>query len=228
MPVPLRNIGLTAMEIATLDRIFPGRFIAGIGHGVQSWMGQAGVRVDSPMTLLREYTESLRQLLAGERVTVSGRYVSLDDVGLDWPPLTPPRLLLGGGGPKSVRMAAELGDGVMLSNALTDDEVRDICDRVATARQDVGASPGADIVACQIVVTGPGASERLDREVVIWGKEPGRGVGVAGGAEEIAASVRRLAGFGVTSVAIQPAVDEPDLEAFIDFLGGEVRPLLIS
>ncbi len=42
MPVPLRNVALTAMEVATIERLFPGRFQAVLGHGVQAWMGQVG------------------------------------------------------------------------------------------------------------------------------------------------------------------------------------------
>ena len=45
-------------------------------------------------------------------------------------------------------------------------------------------------------------------------------------AAEIAGRIRRLAGFGVTSVTIQPTEDEPDLEGFIGFLGRDVRPLV--
>ena len=44
LPVPLRNVALTAMELATLDRLHPGRLVPGIGHGIQGWMAQAGVR----------------------------------------------------------------------------------------------------------------------------------------------------------------------------------------
>ncbi|WP_206685918.1 LLM class flavin-dependent oxidoreductase [Kribbella qitaiheensis] len=40
LPIPLRNVAQAAMEIATIDRLFPGRFVAGIGHGVQPWMEQ--------------------------------------------------------------------------------------------------------------------------------------------------------------------------------------------
>src|SRR5919106_986275 len=47
LPVPLRNVALTAMETATLDRLFPGRAMIGVGHGLQGWMGQAGARVPS-------------------------------------------------------------------------------------------------------------------------------------------------------------------------------------
>ena len=227
LPVPLRNVGLTAMEIATLDRLFPGRFVAGVGQGVQSWMGQVGARVESPMTLLREYAGALRRLLNGERVSVAGRYVTLDDVALDWPPLTPPALLLGGAGPKSLQLAGELGDGTLLTGALTDDEVREACMLIAKANSG-GSSASAvhDILATQIVATGAGAQERVDAEVVKWEKEAGRGIGVAGDAATIAASVRRLASFGVTAVSVQPTEDEPDLAGFINFLGREVRPLL--
>ena len=49
LPVPLRNVALTAMEIATLSRLFPGRLLPGIGHGVQPWMAQVGGRVASPL-----------------------------------------------------------------------------------------------------------------------------------------------------------------------------------
>jgi alkanesulfonate monooxygenase SsuD/methylene tetrahydromethanopterin reductase-like flavin-dependent oxidoreductase (luciferase family) len=123
-PVPLRNPALAAMEIATVARMFPGRFLPGLGHGVIPWMVQAGAAVASPMTLLREYTVAVRALLAGERVTTEGRYVRLDDVALEWPPASPPPLLVGARGPKSVRLAGELADGLLLVASSTLDEVR--------------------------------------------------------------------------------------------------------
>lgn len=86
LPVPLRNVAITAMETATLHRLFPDRPIVAVGHGVQNWMGQVGARPDSPITLLREYTTALRALLRGESLTTAGRYVTLDKVALDWPP----------------------------------------------------------------------------------------------------------------------------------------------
>jgi alkanesulfonate monooxygenase SsuD/methylene tetrahydromethanopterin reductase-like flavin-dependent oxidoreductase (luciferase family) len=65
LPVPLRNVAIAAMETATLHRLFPGRVRIGVGHGVQDWMGQVGARVESPVTLLREYVVALKALLAG-------------------------------------------------------------------------------------------------------------------------------------------------------------------
>ncbi|MGI5125193.1 LLM class flavin-dependent oxidoreductase [Pseudonocardia sp. CA-107938] len=114
LPVPLRNPALAAMEIATLARTFPNRFSPALGHGVLDWMGQVGARVESPMTLLREYTDAVRRLLQGETLTVSGRYVHLDDVGLAWPPPVAPPVVIGARGPKTVALAGEVGDGVLL------------------------------------------------------------------------------------------------------------------
>ena len=115
LPVPLRNVALTAMEAATIDRLFPGRIRLGVGHGVQEWMGQVGVRAESPMTLLREYVVALRQLLAGDRVTTQGRYVHLDGVALDWPPSAPVPIHVGAVGPRTLRLSGEVGDGTILT-----------------------------------------------------------------------------------------------------------------
>ena len=221
MPVPLRNVAVCAMEVAMLARMFPGRLIAGVGHGVQEWMGQVGAKVASPLTLLEEYAGALRQLLGGERVSAEGRYVTLDGVALDWPPDVAPPLMLGGAGPKSISLAARLGDGNILINALTDDEVGSIAELVAQER---GA--GHPIVATQIAATGAGAAERLAAEIPRWGRPADLDIGVAGDAETIADSIRRLADLGATSVVVQPTEDEPDLDGFIRFLGAEVKPLL--
>ncbi|MCW2810686.1 MAG: putative 5,10-methylenetetrahydromethanopterin reductase [Friedmanniella sp.] len=222
MPVPLRNVALTAMELATLARLFPGRLIAGIGHGVQSWMDQVGARPASPLTLLREQAGALRRLLDGERVSVTGRYVQLDDVALDWPPTRVPPLMIGGAGPRSLALAAELGDGNLLTAAMTEAEVQRAGEIVAHTT----GRTGHPMVATLLVATGPGAADRLAEEVGRWNREPGLGIGVAGDAAQVAAAVRRLAALGATSVAAQPTADEPDLVWLIRFLGQDVRPRL--
>ena len=222
LPVPLRNAALTAMELATLERMFPGRLVAGIGHGVQDWMGQAGARVASPLTLLREHTHAVRALLAGERVSVTGRYVNLQDVVLDWPPVVPPPLMLGGAGPRALALAAELGDGTLLGNVLTEDEVAAVADGI---NRSAGRRPHA-LVVTQIAATGPDAGMRLEREVPRWGRPATPGIGIAGDAATVAASARRFAQLGATSLVLQPTEDEPDLLGLVRFLGTEVKPLL--
>ncbi|WP_329790098.1 LLM class flavin-dependent oxidoreductase [Lentzea sp. DG1S-22] len=126
LPVPLRNVAITAMEAATLDRLFPGRVTIGVGHGVQDWMGQVGARVASPLTLLHEYTNALKALLAGERVTADGRYVKLTGVALDWPPAAPMPVYVGGHGMKTLVLAGEIGDGTILDASTGLERVRAI------------------------------------------------------------------------------------------------------
>lgn len=42
LPVPLRNVAVTAMEMATLHRLFPGRVKVGVGHGCPGLDGEGG------------------------------------------------------------------------------------------------------------------------------------------------------------------------------------------
>jgi alkanesulfonate monooxygenase SsuD/methylene tetrahydromethanopterin reductase-like flavin-dependent oxidoreductase (luciferase family) len=134
LPAPLRNVVTTAMEIATLEAMFPGRLRVGIGHGVQDWMRQAGAAVASPLTLMREYVSALSNLLAGQSVTVEGRYVRLADVRLDWPPRQPVPVLIGGTGPKTLALAGEIAGGVILDSQYTPTTVRGALGHVTSGR----------------------------------------------------------------------------------------------
>lgn len=231
MPTPLRNVALTAMEVATVDGMFPGRLLPGIGHGVQSWMGQVGAKAASPLTLMREYATTLRALLAGERVTTSGRYVNLDDVKLDWPPARPVRVPVAATGPRSLRLAGEVGDGVVLEGSVGLVGLPAALERVAEGRAAAGREAD-DFSVVQFVTggTGPGAAERLRAELTEWGQDVAddeklAGYAVWGDALALAEGVRRLGAAGADTVAIQPTVDDPDLERLAEVLG-EARELL--
>jgi alkanesulfonate monooxygenase SsuD/methylene tetrahydromethanopterin reductase-like flavin-dependent oxidoreductase (luciferase family) len=124
VPAVARTAAVTAMEFATLDALAPGRFLPGIGHGVQEWMGQMGVRPKSPLTALEEVTVAVNGLLAGAEVTVDGQYVHLDKVKLDAPPATAPPILLGVRGPKSLALAGRVAGGVVLAEPASPSYVR--------------------------------------------------------------------------------------------------------
>lgn len=186
LPMPLRNVALAAMEIAALDRLFPGRFVVGLGHGVQDWMGQAGARVRSPLTLAREYVAALRGLLAGDEVTTTGDYVNLDRVRLVWPPATPTLLHLGATGPNSLRLSGEIGDGTILSGETALADVPRSCEHV---REGWGTRPGAPVITAFVPAE----------------------LGAAGAGEQLAAW--RAA--GAHRVVFGPGPDEPDPEAFV-------------
>jgi len=124
LPAVARNPAVTAMEIATLCGLAPGRVLPGIGHGVQSWMEQMGALTPSPLTTLEEVIVAVTRLLAGESVTVDGRVVHLEDVRLDRPPAAPPPVLAGVRGPKSLAMAGRVAGGVVLAEPASPAYVR--------------------------------------------------------------------------------------------------------
>ena len=205
-PVPFRNVAVQAMEIATLRRMFGERAIVGVGHGVQEWMGQVGVRAKSPLTLLREYVTALRALLAGESVTTEGRYVTLDNVKLDWPPSPMPEIVMAAGGPKTMALAGELGDATIVTAATTLEGIR-------AARAALG--PDNRLICFVQIATGPGAEQRITEAGAI-----------AGDAETIAAGVRRVVEAGADAVILEPTPDAPDPVDFVRFVGLQVRPLV--
>lgn len=225
-PVPLRNVAITAMEVATLERLFPGRQVVGVGHGVQEWMAQVGARADSPLTLLREYTTALRALLAGEEVSTSGRYVKLDKVQLGWPPAAAPGLHLGAVGPRTLRLSGEVGDGTVLTGGTTDDDVRAARQHIEAGRAAGDPARAHRITAFLACATGPEGVERLRRDRVQYGIDPDKPYGAGGDAEAIAAEVRRLAEAGADAVILQPTMDDPDPAAFVRFAAEQVRPLV--
>jgi alkanesulfonate monooxygenase SsuD/methylene tetrahydromethanopterin reductase-like flavin-dependent oxidoreductase (luciferase family) len=204
LPVPLRNVALTAMEIATVARLFPGRLTVGVGHGVLDWMGQVGARVESPMTLLREYTAALYSLLHGETVTTHGRYVHLDGVALDWPPAVVPPLLVGGIRPRTISLAGELADGVIIPGGNSPADIR------------AALGPFRDGRAAR-----PGGTPGERAEVVVFVTVPADGP-----AADVAATVSEYAEAGATRIAVDTGEDGSDLEPFVAFLAGEVKPLL--
>lgn len=208
MPAPLRNPALAAMEVATIARLFPGRFVPAVGHGVQEWMAQVGAHADSPMALLREWTAATRALLHGQQVSMGGRYVQLDDVALDWPPPLPPSLLVGARGPRTLALAGELADGVVLDSNLSPDGVR---------RSLALMSRGLhhEVVLYLPTAIGDGARERLDNQLSAWGEREPEPM-AAGSPDEAAEVIHRYAEAGVDTVVLSPADDERDLDGVIE------------
>ena len=207
MPVPLRNPALAAMEVATLARLFPARFVPAVGHGVLPWMEQVGARAPSPMTLLREWVSATRSLLRGDAVTVSGQYVRLSDVALGWPPVTVPPLLVGARGPKTLALAGELADGLVLDAGISPEGVRRAVDQAAARRPH-------EVVVNVLCGAGAGSTERIEAELAT-SSEPLSSRAAVGSPEDVAGTVRSFSQAGATTVVLQPTAEDPDIAATI-------------
>lgn len=154
MAVDFRNPAVLAKEIATLDALFPGRVELGLGTGYNPLdysrsgipMAGNGVRVSR----LAEYVQVVRLLFAGGEVSFEGEHYRLEGITGLPRPATPggPPILVAGGGPRVLRIAAEWADivGVNPSTAGGRDDpstARDampasIDDKVARVREAAG------------------------------------------------------------------------------------------
>ncbi len=138
MPAVVRNPVFTAMEIATLARLFPGRFLPGLGHGVAGWMRQIGAMPKSQMQALEETTVTVRRILAGEKVSYAGSEVQLQDAQLIFPPHQIPPLFLGVRGPKSLALSGRVADGTILAEYTPPAFVSGALEQIASGRLEAG------------------------------------------------------------------------------------------
>jgi 5,10-methylenetetrahydromethanopterin reductase len=158
-----RHPALLAMETAALAGIAPGRVVLGLGSSNRRWIeAQMGIPFKAPLGGLRESVEIVRRLLAGERVTFRGEVFTIDDVELEWTPPEPVPVLLGVKGPKALRLAGEIADGVHCSVLASPGHVRRV-------RQTAGAGrSGFTVLAYVIMAVSPdgGAARAAVRPLI--------------------------------------------------------------
>ncbi len=115
-----RHPALLAQEVATIDLLTDGRFDFGIGAGwLKSEYDAAGIAFDPGsvrVERLAEAVQLLKQLLAGEPVTFSGRYYQAKELSAGFKTVQQPhpRLTIGGGGRRLLTLAAREADEVSL------------------------------------------------------------------------------------------------------------------
>jgi alkanesulfonate monooxygenase SsuD/methylene tetrahydromethanopterin reductase-like flavin-dependent oxidoreductase (luciferase family) len=133
-----RHPALLAMEIATIERLFPGRVRPGIGLGVPHWVEQMGLGTKLQLAALREAVTGVRQLLAGEEITRQGSVFTFDAVKLAHHPEAPPPIYMGVIGPNLLRLAGEVADGTIASVLASPTYVRWLRQRVAEGQAVAG------------------------------------------------------------------------------------------
>ena len=107
-----RHPVVLAKEAATIDVLSGGRFELGLGSGwLREEYGQAGISFDAPGTRIERLTEAVsvvKGLLGGEPVTLAGRHYTITGLqGRPSPVQRPhPPILIGGGGPLTLSLAA--------------------------------------------------------------------------------------------------------------------------
>ena len=118
VPVTVHDIATLARVGRTMKELTEEEFIFGTGvGGIQDIRG-LGIRLDRPVTALRESVETLRKLWAGETVTADCELFRLKDYSLGMKrPISIP-IFLGVRGPQMLKLAGKIADGVMLSGPI--------------------------------------------------------------------------------------------------------------
>jgi 5,10-methylenetetrahydromethanopterin reductase len=114
----------TAMALATLDEVAPGRVAVAVGSGNPLFLQESGRTLDRPVLAMREYTDALRRLWRGEAVRMDGDFVKLAGARMAFQPSAPIPIYVAAMGPDMLRLAGRIGDGVVLSAGLSTDSVR--------------------------------------------------------------------------------------------------------
>ena len=111
-----RGPGLLAMGVASLAALAPGRVRVAIGSSSpQVLSGWNDRPADLPFTRLRAVVSFLRDGLGGARISRSYGPFSIDGFRLASPPQAQPQLLIAGLGPRTLALASEAADGVLLN-----------------------------------------------------------------------------------------------------------------
>ena len=139
-----RNPVILAQDINAVASYCSGRFAVGLGLGHESDREALGLPKRSGLEILERTTGVLRQLLAGEAVTL-GSEQSAGGARLRTETYPIP-ILFGAVGPRTLALAARLADGVILSLGASSAYLQEAVSTVAAAR---GASgrPRFEIVA---------------------------------------------------------------------------------
>jgi alkanesulfonate monooxygenase SsuD/methylene tetrahydromethanopterin reductase-like flavin-dependent oxidoreductase (luciferase family) len=135
VPMGSRTTLLTAMGSATVQECSAGRMILGIG---------TGPALPGALDRLRGLVVTVRALFDGEQVELergSGRLSMLPD--------PPPPVWIAALGPRALRLAGEVADGVLL-NWATPERVAEAAAQVRDAAEAVGRDPSAVTVAVYV------------------------------------------------------------------------------
>jgi len=153
--VGLRSAVMMAETLATLDELTGGRMTLAPGACTKSHAAVHSLPLADPPTQLKEYIESMRLILKGEKASYSGTFVRFQDVGLAWKPFRNSIPIYCPATSKTgLRLAGQIGDGVVLnavcSPEYTVNAIKIIRQAAEEAGRDFSKFEIAQIINCSV------------------------------------------------------------------------------
>ena len=149
--VRIRNPLVMAQTLASLDEVTGGRMILSPGACTNTHARRYGMEPMSPPRTLTEWVESMRLILTGENVSYHGEAVHFDDVKLSFTPMRDRiPFLIPATSRTGLRLAGQIGDGVMLNAVCSPEYSANAIAIVKEAVSEAGRS-WDDFIVAQIV-----------------------------------------------------------------------------
>ena len=131
-----------ASQVATLERLAPGRLTMTIGPWHEPQATLAGATRHDNLAAMRDTTEIVRRLLTGDQVSYDGSVFSARDATLGVPPPTAPvPLLWGVVRPRMLEAAGQHADGVMINYLHSTARVAATIETVRASAKAAGRDP---------------------------------------------------------------------------------------
>ncbi len=144
VPAPLspysRHPIISAMAIATMEELIPGRVAATAGTGNAAALNEVGLKVNRPLKMMREYMQVLRSFLSGETVNFQGEMLQINGAKMGFKPSSPIPIYMTAVKDGMLRLSGEIGDGVLLSAGCAPKYIARCSDQIKRGAERAGKS----------------------------------------------------------------------------------------
>jgi probable F420-dependent oxidoreductase len=230
MVVPGRNPFLLAKQLATLDVVSRGRFVAAFGLGIDARSESQVFGTDRSEAAARtdEAVRLMKLLWTQERVTFTGRFFTATDLSLGPRPFQKPHpdVWFGGVSKPALRRVASLGEG-WLPSFVTVAEYAEKAETIRKLAADQGRDIDEEHFGALVPYLPDGVAEGSEEQLlaVVAARRPGvepRKMVVIGGRDALTERLRAFIDQGASKFVVTPMLPPPDWTADLAALRNEV------
>ena len=172
-----------AMSMSTLAEYAGPRTSLAVSVGNVLNLAESGVEPVKPVRVMREYVQNLRALWAGEPVRFEGEIHALRGAKMMFDRGSHCPLYVASTGPQVLKLAGEIGDGVLLSGALTLESIRRMLEPVDAGIAAAGRDPisvrKAGFILFSIAEDGHVARQEMLRKLAYLFRSKGHAANIA-------------------------------------------------